>query len=268
MTNPTQLLTPPAPAATQRRGRHRQHPASVNMLIWCNCIRNGINKEAADTPVRPAKPRLSDQLTQLPAMICPAGGCSGTPRGTHPGLGAGSSSAEPHCPICCSCQGGSPQDHALQRISSPFGSGNSTEFALSPMCSPSRQALHISKERDHRVQAPGSALPGIKAQCPAQEHPDELSPSMGTSLRRSGLGAGVRHLHHLQSPTLLFIVPKQNPSQEQRIFPFAWGLPQVFCLGVLGGQQELSEKQVAHRNAVSIFIYMHRKTNCDFQHQR
>lgn len=78
--------------------------------------------------------------------------------------------------------------------------------------------------------------PDIKAQCPTWEHPKGLSCSVGTGLLQSGLGAGVRCLHYLQNPTLLFITPKQNFSQEQRIFPFAYGQPQVFCLGVLAGQ--------------------------------
>lgn len=70
------------------------------------------------------------------------------------------------------------------------------------------------------------------------------------------------------NPTLLFITPKQGLSQEQRIFPFAYGQPQILCLGVLGGQVQLSEQQLAQRDAASMFICRQRKTNHDFQQHR
>jgi len=91
---------------------------------------------------------------------------------------------------------------------------------------------------------------------------------MGTALPRSRVAAGVRPRRHRQSPALLFIIPEQNLSQEQSIFPSAYGQPQVFCLGVLGGQLWISEKWLSQRNAVSTFICTPRKTNCDFQHGR
>lgn len=63
------------------------------------------------------------------------------------------------------------------------------------------------------------------------------------------------------NPTLLFFTPKQDLPQEQKVF----GQPQVLCLGVLGGQLQLSEQQLAQRDALSTFICKQRKTNHDFQ---
>lgn len=64
----------------------------------------------------------------------------------------------------------------------------------------------------------------------------------GDSSAAERAGAGVSHRHFPQIPTLLSVTPKQNLSQEQRIFPFAHGQPRVFCLGVLGRQLQRSEK--------------------------
>lgn len=67
--------------------------------------------------------------------------------------------------------------------------------------------------------------------------------------------------------TLLFITPKQDLSQEQKVFLLVYGQLQVLCLGVLEGQLQLSEQQLAQR-AVSIFTCKQRKTNHDFQQHR
>lgn len=93
------------------------------------------------------------------------------------------------------------------------------------------------------------------------EHPKGMSCSMEAHLVRNRL---------VPSPynsTLLFITSKQDLSQEQRVFPLAYGQPQVLCLGVLGGQLQLPEQQLA-QGAVSIFTCKQRKTNHDFQQHR
>lgn len=163
-------------------------------------------------------------------MICPAAGCSDTPRGTHQGLGF----SQPNCtiPSAAAAEGSSPRDHQfgqLQKTSPPFGRGNTTNSFLSHPCAHPPGELCTSP-RGETIVLGHRALPwpDIKAQCPTQEHPKGLSCSMGTGLLRSRLGAGVRCLHYLQNPTLLFITPKQNLSQEQRSLHLHMSSPRFF----------------------------------------
>lgn len=62
-------------------------------------------------------------------------------------------------------------------------------------------------------------------------------------------------------------MPRTDPSRTKHVSICMWKVP-FFSLGVLGGQLQLSETRLIQRNAVSIFLCIHRKTNCDFQHRR